>query len=46
MIDKFSATTKDKDSGNGTFRYNNKNIASVNYISVDKNDIKGKDQTN
>jgi hypothetical protein len=43
---RFSTVTEDKDPGSGIFRYNNKNVASVNYIFVDKNDIKGEDQTN
>jgi len=43
---RFSSVIDVSDPGNGVFRYNNKNISSVTYIIVDKNDIKGEDQTN
>ena len=43
---RFSSITDAGDPGDGIFRYNNKNISLVTYIIVDKNDIKGEDQTN
>ena len=43
---RFSSVTDDSDPGDGNFRYDNKKISSVTYIFVDKNDIKGEDQTN
>jgi hypothetical protein len=43
---RFSSAIGDEDPGDGIFRYNNKNVTSVSYIFVDKNDIKGEDQTN
>jgi opacity protein-like surface antigen len=43
---RFSSITNDSDPGKGVFRYNNKNISAVTFIIVDKNDIKGEDQTN
>ena len=42
---RFSSITEVGDPGDGVFRYNNKNISSVTYLIVDKNDIKGEDQT-
>ncbi|MCX6302675.1 MAG: hypothetical protein NTW82_10875 [Bacteroidia bacterium] len=43
---KFSSISEDKDPGDGIFRYNNVNVTSVSWIYIDKNDIKGEDQTN
>src|SRR4030042_3649686 len=43
---KFSSVAEDKDPGDGIFRYNKENVASVTWIYVDKNDIKGEDQAN
>jgi len=42
----FSSITDVSDPGEGVFRYNSKNITGVDFIIVDKNDIKGEDQTN